>query len=269
MATDARESQRPTMVKIQRVEREARDHVTLWLEHRMAWQPGQFVMVWIPRLDEKPFTVSYFREGRIGITVQERGRFTTKLMAMKPEQSVGIRGPYGEGFDLRKRGLIVAGGCGLATVAPIKDRMPDTPILYGAGTAQKALYVKRFPDMTLCTDDGSAGYHGFPTDLLPGLLEEGRHETVYTCGPEVMMRRVFEVCEEHKVECQAALERYMKCGFGVCGQCTCGDRLVCLDGPVFSSDVLRTLDEFGQAGRLKTGQKVPLEAYVEWRDPGK
>ena len=265
MATDPSEPQRPKMVKVLRVEREAEEHCTLWLEHSMAYQPGQFVMIWIPRVDEKPFTIGYVRDDSIGLTIQKRGRVTSQLMEMKAGESVGIRGPYGRGFDPHRRGLIVAGGCGLATVAPIKDLRPETPILYGAAAAEKALYVKRFPDMTLCTDDGSAGHHGFPADLLPDVLRRGDVETVYTCGPEVMMKRVFEICEEHNVECQAALERYMKCGFGVCGQCACGHKLVCLDGPVFDSAVLRTLDEFGQTARLKTGEKVPLNEYVEWR----
>ena len=98
------------------------------------------------------------------------------------------------------------------------------------------------------------------------MLERGEAKTVYTCGPEVMMRALFALCEEFDVECQAALERYMKCGFGICGQCVCGEMLVCRDGPVFSSDALRRMEEFGRTARLKTGGRVPVQEFL--KDPG-
>ena len=79
------------------------------------------------------------------------------------------------------------------------------------------------------------------------------------------MRVVFDLCEKHGVECQAALERYMKCGFGLCGQCACGDQLVCQDGPVFGSAALRRMEEFGRSARLKSGRKVPLKEYADGR----
>jgi len=254
------------MLRIERIEPEASEHATVWLKREMPCEPGRFVMVWIPRLDEKPFTISCHRPDRIGITVRRRGRFTSRLLEMSPGDVVGIRGPYGRGFDLKPNACMVAGGCGLATVAPIKDLFPDMPMIHGAQTEPLLLFRKRFPDMTLCTDDGSAGYHGFPTDLLEELLDQQPLDVVYTCGPEVMMRRVFDICEERGVRCQASLERYMKCGFGVCGQCACGDRLVCRDGPVFDSDALRTMDDFGRSARLKDGRKVTLKEYAAWRE---
>jgi dihydroorotate dehydrogenase electron transfer subunit len=216
-------------------------------------------------VDEKPYTVSAVRTGRIAVTVRRRGPFSGKLIETAPGEWIGVRGPYGRGFDLRARGVIVAGGCGIATVAPLKDRAPETPLIFGAKTAEEILFRDRFPDMQVCTDDGSLGHHGFPTDLLKPVLERGEADVVYTCGPEVMMRAVFALCEQHRVECQAALERYMKCGFGVCGQCTCGDQLVCQDGPVFGSEALRRMDEFGRTARLKSGQRVTLQEYANWR----
>ena len=258
-------SELPHMVPIAAIEIEAAEHTTIWLEHKTPYTAGQFIMIWIPRLDEKPFTVSYLEPDRIGVTVRKRGRFTTRLLDMSPGDRVGVRGPYGKGFDLKPRGCIVAGGCGAATLAPIKDLRPDTPLVHGAQTEAMLLYRERFPDMALCTDDGSAGHHGFPTDLLVKLLDEGKLDVVYTCGPEVMMRRVFDICEERGIACQASLERYMKCGFGVCGQCACGDRLVCLDGPVFGSDALRLMDDFGRHARPTDGRKVTLKEYAEWK----
>lgn len=255
----------PIMTRVAEVRDEAYELGTLWLESRMAIQPGQFIMLWVPGVDEKPYTVSGLAPGRIAVTIRKRGKFSSRLLDVKAGDTIGVRGPYGRGYRPRPRGILVAGGCGLATVAPLKDLLPGSPLIFGAKTKSELFFLKRFPDMEICTDDGSAGPRAFPTDLLRPRLERGEADVVYTCGPEVMMRAVFGLCEEFAVECQACLERYMKCGFGVCGQCTCGDRLVCLDGPVFLSDDLRRMEEFGRTARLKTGQKVTIKEYADWR----
>ena len=253
------------MVRVLKVRDETRDVRTLWLEHEMAFQPGQFVMIWIPRLDEKPYAFSAVRPGKVAITVRRRGRFSDRLANMRPGDMVGIRGPYGKGFVPRPAGILVAGGCGVAVLAPLKEAMPGVPLICGAQTADGLMFLERFPDMIICTDDGTAGKRGFPTDLLRPYLERGEARTVYTCGPEVMMRAVFALCEELGAECQAGLERYMKCGFGICGQCACGEMLLCRDGPVFDSAALRRMEEFGRTARLKSGKHVTVEEYANWR----
>ena len=123
--------------------------------------------------------------------------------------------------------------------------------------------------MIITTDDGSCGKKGYTTDVLEELLSEKRKKfakskffpnlTVYTCGPEMMMKRVFEICSEYKVECEASLERYMACGFGVCGKCMINDKIVCIDGPIFNSKELMKLSEFGNFARLKSGRKVMIK----------
>lgn len=252
----------PVMARVLDVRDEAEDLRTLWLDRDMAFHPGQFVMVWVPELDEKPYTVSAVRPGRVAITIRRRGVFSSRLMELRPGDQVGLRGPYGKGYVLKPGGVLVAGGCGLAVLAPLKDALPAAPLIFGAKTRGEFIFLDRFPDMLLCTDDGSAGHRGFPTDLLRPRLERGEVKVVYTCGPEIMMKAVFDLCEKHGVECQAALERYMKCGFGLCAQCTCGDQLVCLDGPVFANAALRRMEEFGRWARLKSGQKVTLQQYA-------
>ncbi|MCK4688605.1 MAG: dihydroorotate dehydrogenase electron transfer subunit, partial [Candidatus Lokiarchaeota archaeon] len=69
-----------------------------------------------------------------------------------------------------------------------------------------------------------------------------------TCGPEVMMKRVFEIAKSYNVEIQASLERRMKCGIGLCGSCCLGtdnDISVCKDGPIFNSKQLKEFSRFG------------------------
>jgi dihydroorotate dehydrogenase electron transfer subunit len=158
----------------------------------------------------------------------------------------------------------VAGGCGIAPVAVLKDRYPEAPLICGARTEGELIFRARFPDMIVCTDDGSAGRRGLPVKLLAERLEAGGVHAVCTCGPEPMMKGIVDLCNSMAVSVQAGLERYMKCGFGICGQCTCGDRLVCQDGPVFTGEELARMPEFGVSARLKSGQKASIDAYASW-----
>ncbi|MBW2983987.1 dihydroorotate dehydrogenase electron transfer subunit, partial [Candidatus Woesearchaeota archaeon] len=116
-----------------------------------------------------------------------------------------------------------------------------------------------------CTDDGCVGFKGFTSDLLEQFLKKKKYKIVYTCGPEIMIKKVFDICEKHKINCEASLERFMKCGFGVCGNCAIDDQMVCKDGPVFDSVKLRKLTELGKFARLMSGKKVPLKEYYAWR----
>ena len=75
------------------------------------------------------------------------------------------------------------------------------------------------------------------------------------------MKKVLDMCNKHKVECEASLERIMKCSFGICGFCMCNDKLVCQDGHVITSAQLNKMPEFGNFARLKSGKKVTLKEY--------
>jgi len=79
------------------------------------------------------------------------------------------------------------------------------------------------------------------------------------------MKKVFDIAEKHNIPCEASLERFMFCGIGVCGSCACGNKLVCRDGPVFSSDNLREINDFGRYAKLKNGKKTSLQEYYKWR----
>ena len=255
----------PQIRPLLQIEHEAEGVDTLWFEGDLAFEPGQFVMVWLPRVDEKPFAFSGFGEGRFAVTSRRRGPFTRALAELKPGDKVGVRGPYGRGFRPAEPLVILAGGVGLATVAPLKDRFPNARLVFGARTRGEVFWRSRFPDMLVCTDDGSEGYHGFPTDVLADRLAEWKPSLVCVCGPEPMMKAAFDLCEKFGVECQASLERYMKCGFGVCAQCCCDDQLVCQDGPVFASGTLRTLNEFGKTAMMKSGRVVDIGEYARFR----
>ncbi|MCK4284154.1 MAG: hypothetical protein KAX44_07540, partial [Candidatus Brocadiae bacterium] len=144
-----------------------------------SFAPGQFFMVWLPRLDEKPYAIAYLDEGRFGITVQRRGPFSTRLCRLEPGSRAGLRGPFGRGFwnvedyAASERVALVGGGCGMAVLAVLADKLPRAAIVQGARSANLLLYVDRFEGQVVFTDDGSAGRRGFPTEWLEEQVEGG------------------------------------------------------------------------------------------------
>lgn len=257
----------PIMLPIEKIVDECDNVKTFVFNHKLNARPGQFVIVWIPRLDEKPMSVSYQDKDKFAITVQAVGKFSKALHDMKVGDLVGIRGPYGNFFNLLGEKIaIVGGGCGCAPTAFLADTAVQKGyevhmILAGKSKANIMLehrMRKAGVNVYIATDDGSHGFKGFATDLLDEVLRNNKIDAVYTCGPEIMMKKIVEMSADLTVEC--SLERYMKCGFGICGQCCLdptGDR-VCQEGPVFNKEKLRDITEFGEYHRDATGKKVNL-----------
>ncbi len=257
--------------RIKKVIRETPKTISLMLDGKLNYQPGQFIMLWLPGIDEKPFAISYFENDKFGITIEEKGRFTKAISKIKKGAKVGIRGPFGHGFEIKHNSIIVAGGLGMAPLLNLIKKIKNSTIIQGAKSKEYLLYLtnknllkiieENKNKIIYCTDDGSYGIHGFTVDVLKEIITN-KLKTVYTCGPEMMMKAVFDVCEKNKIECQANLERYIKCGLGICGACVCGDQLICKDGPVFKSEQLRRMKDFGNYARLKSGKKVALSEYL-------
>jgi dihydroorotate dehydrogenase electron transfer subunit len=253
----------PKTVKIKKIVEENYKVKTFYLDIKLNAAPGQFVMVWIPELDEKPFTLSSINP--VAVTVEKKGKFTEKMFKLKVGDLIGVRGPYGKGFSAKANACIVAGGLGLAPLLPLIEKLKNPEIIFGVKSKKDLMFTDKLKGANLCTDDGCVGFKGFTSDLLSEFLKKKKYSVVYTCGPEIMIKSVFDVCEKHKVNCEASLERFMKCGFGVCGNCAIDDQLVCKDGPVFDSKQIRKLTELGKFARLKSGRKVPLKEYYAWR----
>lgn len=233
-------------------------------------KPGQFVMVWIPSENEKPMSISYIGEDGIGITVREVGDATRKLCEKKVGEYVGIRGPYGRSFNYEgtAKALVVGGGVGIAPLAPLLEQLSekgDVTAVIGAKTASDIIFLDR--SQRICenvipvTEDGSLGNKGLVTDVLPELLKKERFDKVFMCGPEAMMAKGVKILEKFKVEGEVSLERWMKCGIGICGHCVL-DPLglrVCKEGPVFDLATIKKIEEFGKYRRSSSGTKIPIE----------
>ncbi len=216
--------------------------------------PGQFVMVWIRGVDEIPMALSYDN----AITVQKVGPATEALFELEKGDSVGIRGPFGNGFDLKNGPiLLIAGGVGAAPLAPLAEKAKmegiEVTTLLGARTKDELVFMDRFKaagNVKIATDDGSAGKHGYVTQLI-----DGEYSQIYSCGPEIMMKKVLDAVDPGTA--QFSLHRYIKCGLGICGACCVDGLRVCKDGPVFSGTILGKT-EFGIYRRNECGEKVTV-----------
>lgn len=214
------------------------------LTRKFEFVPGQFVMAWLPGAGEKPFSLA----DRDLLLVKRVGPFTSKLFTLQEGDRLWIRGPYGHGFEAEgKKVALVAGGIGIPPLYALsklwRKKFKEITLIYGARKKEELalLDVEDYVDeLVITTDDGSAGRKGFPTDVLAERKDE--FDQVYACGPEAMLRSVLRVMDYQRV--QVSMERYMKCGVGVCGSCNLGKYLVCRDGPVFRGSLLR--DVFGK-----------------------
>lgn len=229
--------------------------------------PGQFMMVWNFE-DEKPMSISLIdrEKNEIGISIKKVGPFTEAVHSLKVGDKLGLRGPYGHGFEIKgSKILAVGGGVGMAPIAAFveyaRNKGVDVDVITAAATKDELLFMDKLKatDITAyaCTDDGSFGFYGFATEFMEKILQENDYDMIVTCGPEVMMKGVFEIAEKYKTQAQFSLERYMKCGIGICGQCCVDDMgwRVCVEGPVFSIEDVRLISEFGKYKRDASGIK--------------
>ena len=255
----------PKMLEVSEVVKEGKSQTSFFFKHNLECKPGQFVMVWLPDFDEKPMAVSYLSKNEFAFTSQAIGKFTDALENVKKGDKLGIRGPYGNSFSIKENSCVVAGGVGLSSVSTLIDSLKNPLIIYGARSKEHLIYLKRYKNKNfmIATDDGSFGKKGFTTKVLEEVLQNKKNKikTVQTCGPEIMMKKILDICNKYKVECECSVERYMSCGFGICGKCMVNDKIVCIDGPIFNSKQLSHMSEFGNTARLKSGRKVSLKEY--------
>jgi len=216
----------------------------------------------VPGVDEIPMSISHLGEKK-GIAVHAKGEATRALAALAPGERIGIRGPLGRGFTISKgRALVVAGGTGIASLSPLVELLarkgPRPTVIIGAKTAGELLFVERnrkIADVVITTDDGSEGRKGFATDAAAALIGKGGLAQAYCCGPEKMMRNVAENAERSGLPLQLSLERYMKCGVGICDCCAMGGFHICVEGPVMEGGAALALPEFGSFRRDSSGRK--------------
>lgn len=246
-----------------------------------AARPGQFVILRVGPTGERiPVTIADFdREaGTVTIVVQEVGK-TTKWLARLGEGDAlqDFAGPLGRPVDLPEAGRValVAGGFGTAAILTIARALRERPAVHtdaivGARTRELLILqdeVGAAADRLLpCTDDGSAGYRGFVTDLLREKLEAGEgYDRVLAIGPMPMMRAVAEVTRPYGVPTLVSLDPIMVDGTGMCGACRVRvggqNRFACVDGPFFDAHQVDFEEGARRARMYRHEERIALERF--------
>lgn len=188
--------------------------------------------------------------GTIRFVFEVRGHGTEKISELNKGDLIDIIAPLGKGFKVIEDGKAVCIGGGIGTppmVGIAKKYGEKATVISGFRSANAVILQEDFKaagcETILCTDDGSAGIHGFVTEALKTCLESGKPDIIYACGPMPMLKGIVDIAEKYSIETQVSLEQRMACGVGACLGCVCrtvkdGREIyshVCKDGPVFDS----------------------------------
>ena len=255
----------PFASKVLSVHRHTDIEYTFRMSYSGGVKPGQFFEVSIPKYGEAPISVSGIGDGFIELTIRRVGRVTNEIFERYVGDTLLIRGPYGNGFDLEnykgRELLVVAGGTGLSPVRGVVDHFAANPgevqsltLIAGFKTPSDILFFedmgrwKQTSEVILTVDCGEADFAcnvGMVTEHLPNLkFKDVSKAVAVVVGPPAMMRFTclgllkLGFSEEN---IWISHERKMCCGLGKCGHCKIGDVYVCLDGPVFNYTKGKTL----------------------------
>ena len=235
-------------------------------------KPGQFVMLRLPDRSDpllgRPLAV--YRtgsEGSLEVVYLVVGKMTARLAELPAGAPVDIWGPLGNGFEAAgyDQIIMVAGGIGqtpflMLTKQWVEQHGPGSAtLLFGVRSKDRICCVDDFREagakVLLATDDGSEGYHGPVTQLLPKVFSEANstinRTKVLCCGPLPMLRSAFLECQKLGLPCDVSLESPMACGLGICFSCVVEYRRddsnyeyvrTCSEGPVFDAYRLKMTD---------------------------
>lgn len=226
----------------------------------------------IHRIGSRPNT-EHRTPNTIEVLYEVVGKGTRVLSEKGPGECLDIIGPLGNGFDYKSPGhqvtrspVLVAGGMGVAPLLFLADRLAysveriayrenlsairyplNAIVLIGAKTKSHIICADEFKDLgcevKIATDDGSRGFKGRVTDLLKDILRassiEYRASSIYSCGPQPMLKEISRISRQYNIPAQISLEEHMACGIGACLGCAVntkeGYKRVCKEGPVFNT----------------------------------
>ncbi|VBB06994.1 nadh:cytochrome b5 reductase (cbr) [Lucifera butyrica] len=231
---------------------------TFIMQYEGSVKPGQFFEVSLPKYGEAPISVSDIGPGYIGLTIRKVGVVTNSIHTMRAGDTLYLRGPYGNGFDLEqykdREVIVAAGGTGLAPVKGLVDyfaahrrEAKSFTLLAGFKSPADILFREDLAawekslNVVLTVDQGDAYYTG-RTGLITQYVREAAIEDrnqvqVIVVGPPVMIRHTAAEFLRQGVRednLWVSYERKMCCGVGKCGHCKMDDTYICLEGPVFN-----------------------------------
>lgn len=217
--------------------------------------PGQFVHIRAKGYTlRRPISICGIdkEKGILRIVFEIRGEGTAEISKLNKGDLIDMLAPLGHGFTVDpsyNKVILIGGGIGTPPMLPLAKAYGDKAVAISGFRNASAVILqddfrKTGAETILCTDDGSAGIHGFVTQPLKELAEKGGIDAVYACGPMPMLKGVAAICRENGIFCQISLEERMACGIGACLGCACRTvrndeeyfAHVCKDGPVFNAE---------------------------------
>ena len=237
-------------------------HTDIEYTFRMSYEsdvkPGQFFEVSLPKYGEAPISVSGIGTGYVDLTIRRVGKVTNEVFEHYVGDSLFLRGPYGNGFDVElyegKELVIIAGGTGVSPVRGVIDYFAEHPsrrksmtLIAGFKSENDILFHEDFRrwkermEVILTLDrhsENSLYPIGLVTEYIPKLeLKKADEAVAIVVGPPAMMRFSVQALLKRGFQegnIWISQERKMCCGLGKCGHCKVQDVYICLDGPVFN-----------------------------------
>ena len=242
--------------KIVDIENISDDVIILKLEGKMDFKAGEFVFLWLPGVGEKPFSLCL--TSPITFIIKKRGAFTEALFKKKIGDVVYIRGLYGSPLILpkTKKAILVAGGTGLALLPSLAKQLKEmnVDIASYVGSSLPSLNYRNniideelisYGNFHLVHDDGILGR---VLNVLEKDIATLNAETAcYVVGPMAFMQKVasnFASKGAKKELIYLSLEKNTMCGVGLCGECSCGNKLTCQTGTFISLEELEKMEAY-------------------------
>lgn len=248
----------PFLTEIKEVIKHTDIEYTFRLSYEGPVKPGQFFEVSLPKYGEAPISVSGIGEGTVDLTIRRVGKVTSEIFERYVGDTLFMRGPYGNGFDIAnykgKELVVIAGGTGLSPVKGVvdyfanhRDETNGMTLIAGFKTPKDILFIEEFGRwkqsmeviLTVdCGENDTACQIGLVTKYVPELkLNKVEAAVAIVVGPPMMMKFTTQELLKRGFlpeNIWISHERKMCCGIGKCGHCKIDDSYVCLDGPVFN-----------------------------------
>lgn len=212
-----------------------------------AAKAGQFVNIKCGEglLLRRPISICDATDHLLTVVFQVKGEGTAWLSQCQVGEELDVLGPLGHGYDIPDgKVLVVGGGIGVPPMVYAAKCCKEADACVGFRSEANAILLDELKavcgKVMVTSDDGSIGEHGFVNALVKKALTEDTYAAVFSCGPKIMLKTVYDAAKEADVPCFVSMEERMGCGIGACLVCACSvgghHKHVCKDGPVFNAE---------------------------------